>query len=132
MIPTVLFIVVLIIVLVISYRRAGTMSGRNVLYAIIGFLGWFLINTLVWVWVRRSESGTEFINPARFLPMLVTILALVALYRTQRWIVVGILSAILVNAIGTLLAPPVIDNYSSSSLARVITMLPFYLPFFLP
>ena len=132
MIPTVLFIVVLIIVLVISYRRAGTMSGRNVLYAIIGFLGWFLINTLLWVWIRRNESGTEFINPARFLPMLVTILALVALYRTRRWIFLGILSAILVNAIGTLLAPPVIDNYSSSPLARVITMIPFYLPFFLP
>lgn len=78
MIPTVLFMVVLIIVLVISYRRTGTMSGRNVLYAIIGFLGWFLINTLLWAWIRRNESGTEFINPARFLPMLVTILALVS------------------------------------------------------
>jgi hypothetical protein len=132
MIPTVLFIVVLIIVLVISYWRTGPMSGRNVLHVVIGFLGWFLINTLLWVWVRRNESGTEFINPARLLPMLVTVVALVALYRTQRWIILGILSAILVNAIGTLLAPPVIDSYSSSSLARVITMLPFYLPFFLP
>jgi hypothetical protein len=108
------------------------MSGRNVLYAVIGFLGWFLFNTLLWVWVRRNESGTEFINPARFLPMIVTILALVALYRTRRWIVLGILSAILVNAIGTLLAPPVVANYSSSPLARLITMIPFYLPLFLP
>ena len=108
------------------------MNGRNVLGVVIGFLGWFIINTLLWVWVRRNESGTEFINPARFLPMLVTILALVALYRTQRWIFLGILSAILVNAIGTLLAPPVIGSYSSSPLARVITMLPFYLPYFLP
>lgn len=64
--------------------------------------------------------------------MLVTIVGLIALYRNQRWIFLGILSAILVNAIGTLLAPPVIDSYSSSPLARVITMLPFYLPFFLP
>ena len=108
------------------------MSGRDALNVVIGFLGWFLINTLLWVWVRRNESGTEFINPARFLPMLVTILALVALYRTRPWNFLGILSAILVNAIGTLLAPPVIENYSSSSLARVITMIPFYLPFFLP
>jgi hypothetical protein len=132
MIPTILFIVVLVIVLVISYRRAGTMSGRDALNVIIGFLGWFILNTLLWVWVRRNESGTEFINLARFLPMLVTILALIALYRDRRWIFLGILSAILVNAIGTLLAPPVIDNYSSSSLARIITMIPFYLPIFLP
>ncbi|HJR80961.1 MAG TPA: hypothetical protein VJ821_12870 [Anaerolineales bacterium] len=132
MIPTAIFIVVLVIVLVISYRRMGRMSGRNILHVVIGFLGWFLINTLLWVWVRRNESGTEFINPARLLPMLVTIVGLIALYRNQRWIFLGILSAILVNAIGTLLAPPVIDSYSSSPLARVITMLPFYLPFFLP
>lgn len=108
------------------------MSGRDALNVIIGFLGWFILNTLLWVWVRRNESGTEFINLARFLPMLVTILALIALYRDRRWIFLGILSAILVNAIGTLLAPPVIDNYSSSSLARIITMIPFYLPIFLP
>ena len=132
MIPTVIFIVLLIVVLVALYRRAGTMSGRNVLNVVIGFLGWFLINTLLWVWVRRNESGTEFINPARLLPMVVTIVALIALYRTQRWIILGSLSAILVNAIGTLLAPAVIDNYSSSPLARVITMIPFYLPYFLP
>jgi hypothetical protein len=132
MIPTVLFIVVLVIVLVILYRRTGPMSGRNDLHFIIGFLGWFIINTLLWVWVRRNESGTEFIDPARLLTMLVTIVALVGLYGTQRWIILGILSAIFVNAIGTLLTPPVIDNYSNSSLGRVITMLPFYLPFFLP
>jgi len=108
------------------------MSNRNVLPIIIGFLGWFLINTLLWVWVRRNESGTEFMDPTRLLPMLLTIVALVAFYGTQRGIILGILSAIFVNAIGTLLAPPVIDNYSSSSLARVITMVPFYLPFFLP
>src|SRR5215207_8509447 len=113
MIPTVIFIVVLVIVLVSLYRRTGSISGRNVLHLVIGFLGWFLINTLLWVWVRQSESGTEFINPARFLPMLVTIVALVALYRTRRWIILGILSAILVNAIGTLLTPPVMDNYSN-------------------
>ena len=132
MIPTVIFIVVLVIVFVNLYQRTGPMRGRNVLHVVIGFLGWFIINTLLWVWVRRNESGTEFINPARLLPMLVTIVALVALYRTQRWIIWGILSAIFINAIGTLLAPPVTDNYSSSYLARVITMLPFYLPFFLP
>ena len=132
MIPTIVFIGALVIVLVISYRRAGSMSGRDALNVLIGFLGWFILNTLLWVWVRRNESGTEFINPARFLPMLVTIVTLVALYRTQRWIVFGILSAIVVNAIGTLLAPPVIDSYSSSPLARVLTMLPFYLPYFLP
>ena len=132
MIAAVLFIVVVIIVWVTAYQRAGSMSGRDALNVVIGFLGWFLINTLLWVWVSRNESGTEFINPARFLPMLVTILALVALYRTCPWNFLGILSAILVNAIGTLLAPPVIENYSSSSLARVITMIPFYLPLILP
>ena len=108
------------------------MNSRKVPQVVTGFLGWFLLNTLLWVWIRGSESGTEFFNPTRFLPMLVTTAALAAFYRPHRWVVLGILSAILVNAIGTLLAPPVIDNYSNSLLARIITMLPFYLPFFLP
>jgi len=132
MISTVIFIVVLVIVLILLYRRIGPMSGRTVLYVVIGFLGWFIINTLLWVWILRNESGTEFINPARLLPMLVTVVALVVLFRTQRWIVLGVVFAILVNAIGMLLAPPVTDSYGNSSLARVITMLPFYLPFLLP
>jgi hypothetical protein len=132
MIPNIIFIAVLVIVLVILYRRTGSMNGRNVLHVLMGFLGWFLINTLLWVWIRQTESGTEFLNPARLLPLLVTSLALIAFYRAQRWIFLGILSAILVNAIGTLLAPPVIDSYGSSPLTRVITMLPFYLPYFLP
>ena len=132
MIPTVILIVVLVIVLFILYRRAGSMSGRDALNVVIGFVGWFILNTLLWVWVRRLESGTEFINLARLLPMLVTIVALVGLYRSQRWIVFGILTAIAVNAIGTLLAPSVGDSYGSSPLARVLTMLPFYLPYFLP
>ena len=108
------------------------MSGRNVLNAVIGFLGWFIINTLLWVWILRNEDGTEFINPARFLPLLVTIVALIALFRTQRWIFFGILSAILVNAIVTLLGPAVIEHYGNSPLARAITMLPFYIPLILP
>ena len=56
MILTIIFIVVLVIVLVIVYRRTGPMSGGNVLHVLTGFLGWFLINTLLWLSVRLRRG----------------------------------------------------------------------------
>ena len=73
MIPLLSFVVALGIVLIILFRRSGTLSGRNMLEFAIGFLGWFLVNTYLWVWVRGHESGTEFIDPFRLLAFLVTL-----------------------------------------------------------
>ena len=131
-IPIVIFILVLSIFLVTEFRRPGSRSGRSLLEAAIGFLGWFLVNTLLWVWVLRGESGTIFLNPFRLIPMLFTIIGiLVLVFTRRRMALLGILAAIVVNALGLLLfvAPgPILDQRSG----RIIAMLPFYLSFFLP
>jgi hypothetical protein len=44
MIPIVIFIQVMTIFLVTEFRRAGSMTGRNLLEAVNGFLGWFVAN----------------------------------------------------------------------------------------
>jgi hypothetical protein len=115
---------------VAEFRRPGSMSGRNVMDAAIGFVGWFVVNTLLWVWVLEGESGTEFINPFRLIPLLVTIVVLAALVFTRRRMALrGILAAIVVNALGLLLfvpPGPIMDQRSG----RLIAMLPFYLSFF--
>ena len=73
MIPLLIFVLVMVIFLISEFRRPGAVRGRSLLEAGIGFLGWFVVNTLLWVWVLKGESGTIILNPFRLLPLLVTI-----------------------------------------------------------
>jgi hypothetical protein len=132
MIPILIFVLATVIFLISEFRRPGAVSGRNLLEAAIGFLGWFIVNTLVWVWVLEGESGAIILNPIRLLPLLLTAAVLLVLvFARRRMALLGILAAIVVNAIGMLLfvAPgPILDQRSG----RVLAMLPFYLYFFFP
>lgn len=126
--------VILFGVLYFAFTRPGAWSGRNVLELSIGFLGWFLVNTLLWVWVMSGEAGTLFMNPARLIPLLVNILAAVLLSISRRWMVLGIVCAILVNAIALTVFPAPTTNVfgNDRTAARAIVMAPFYIPFFFP
>jgi hypothetical protein len=106
--------------------------SRSFLVLSLGFIGWFLLMTLLWVWVLNSETGTEFINPARFLPLLVTIVGLIILYRAWREIFLGIVGAIVFNAIATLLVTFAANPGNNRVTQHIITMVPFYLPFLSP
>ena len=132
MIPILIFVLVMGIFLISEFQRPGSTSGGSLLEAVIGFLGWFVANSLLWVWALRGESGAIILNPFRLLPLLLTIAAVLALFFTRRRMaLLGILTAVVVNGIGMLLfvAPgPIMDQRSG----RIIAMLPFYLYFFFP
>jgi hypothetical protein len=73
-----------------------------------------------------------FINPVVAVPPLVNIVALLVLLASRRWIVMlGAFSAIMVNAIGTMLATPVTVTYQENVIGAIIFNVPFFLPPFL-
>ena len=132
MIPIVIFILVMAVFLVTEFKRPGSLSGRNLLEAAAGFVGWFIVNTLLWFWVLEGESGALFLNPFRLIPMIVTgAVLLVLIFTRRRMFLLGILAAMVVNALGLLLfvpPGPILDQRAG----RVLAMLPFYLYFFFP
>ena len=83
-------------------------GSRNTLDAAIGFLGWFVINIPLWLWVLDNEPGAftpnpMMQNPIRIIPLclncLFSIPVLLMLVGLKRpWIMLGIGVAILVNA----------------------------------
>jgi hypothetical protein len=116
----------------IAFTRPGAWNHKNILDVSIGLLGWFILNTLLWSWVMGNESG--FINPTRIVPLLVNIIAMIGLARVRRWMLLGIVCAILVNAAGLLFFPAPTNDivHTDPTLKRIILMAPFYLPFFFP
>ena len=127
----IIFILMMGILSWAAIRRAGKMSWVSALETVLGFLGWFAINTAVSLWVIKSTPGTYFISPLAPVPFLVTVALLLLMSFTRRWIAVGILAAILANVFGMLLfvAPgPIVDQRP----ARVIGMIPFLTYYFLP
>jgi hypothetical protein len=122
-------------ILALAFRRPGAWNSKNLRHFSRGVLGWFLVNTLLWLWVNDSvahSSGTLFINPVVAVPPLVNIVALLVLLASRRWIVMlGAFSAIMVNAIGTMLATPVTVTYQENVIGAIIFNVPFFLPPFL-
>jgi hypothetical protein len=135
MIPIALLTLALLIILVIAFSRRGGLSGRTRVDFLIGFVGWFLINMLLCGWVKliaERTGGTLFINPLGIVPLLLNIVAVLALFQTQRWMTWGIFSAIIVNAIGLFLVAPANVPYSNSPITEIIGMIPFFMPYFIP
>ena len=121
-------------VLYFAFKKPRARNGKNVRDVVTGFLAWFLINTLLWNMVMSGESGPVIMDPFRIIPLLVNLLALVVFYFARRWITLGLVCAILVNALALVLlpdpSPDVMDP--DRTFARVIAMAPFYMPFFYP
>jgi hypothetical protein len=131
MIAILLFIAALSIVLIRAFRLIGPLSGGKVSEILIGFLGWFGINTLLWIWVLSGESGTIIMNPFRLIPLCINIPVLFVLGLKRRPVLLGIGVAILFNAVGMLVftAPGPIEDDRFFDLAA---MTPFFLSFFYP
>jgi hypothetical protein len=133
-----LCIAVWVIPLVIAFTRPGAWAGRTLCEIFLGFLGWFLVNTLLWLWVDYSlahahpSSGAAFWQLERAVPLLVNIVAVPILFFTRRWMTLGIFSAIIVNAIGTLLVTPGPVFEGNVTLFNFIAPIPFFLPPFFP
>jgi len=126
--PIVLYIAVLGIVLVAVFRRAGPI---NFVHIAMGFLGWLLINTLLWIWLLGpSWQGDPWGLVRGFILLCITIPALLVLSLRGRWIILGVFLWILLNAIGTLLFIALgLIEYEGYFNAL---MRPFFLAFFFP
>jgi hypothetical protein len=131
-VPPLLMIVPLVIALVAVIRHAEPISGGNLLHAGMGFLGWFVIHTLYWVWALAARGvgplglmgeAAIMILGGRLLVVHVPLLIYLSLW--NRWITLGVYLAILVNAVGMLLFVGIEEIGSS-------IVLPFFMHFFYP
>jgi hypothetical protein len=76
---TLAFVIILVIALVIPFTSPGAWTSRNLRDVSIGFVGWFLANTLLWIQVVSSiaqSSGAEFFQLERIRPLLVNMMAI--------------------------------------------------------
>lgn len=118
--------------LIVAFKRPGAWKLINILGVLLGFMGWFMVNTFLWARVLQNESGVLILNPARLFPLLVNLVLVPVLFRLERWLVLGIVCAILANAIGLLLFPVPTDDifHRDPTAERIVAMMPFYIPFF--
>ena len=124
--PSVIFIVGLAIIVVVAFRRAGPVSDWSLLQVAIGFLGWFVINTFLGIWLLDGDwSGDPWGLLRGFILFGVNILALLVLSLKGGQIIMGVFLAILVNAIGYLLF---VEREEFGS----FFVLPFFLHLFYP
>ena len=131
LVPLLVFSAIMLLLSIGAFRRAKPMSAVNWMEAVLGFVGWFVLNTLLWVAILRNEPGTLFLNPVRLLPLLANLIAIPVLRSTRRRVLLGVGVAILVNALGMLVftSPgPIVDQ----RFGHVLGMRPFFLSVFLP
>ena len=91
-------------------RKVYTTRSEKVLDFVIGFVGWFLVNGLLYgcsIWVLQSiDSSSSQSLPALLLgllPLLINIGALIFFAFTRRWIALGMLAAFALVLVGVLL-----------------------------
>lgn len=130
-IPAVLLSMALVTVLVIAFSRPGAISSRTILDFSVAFVGWFIMNSLLWIFIRSTTSSFEFFNPLVMIPLPVNIaLLILILLAKKRWMALGAFTAFLVNAIGTVLVTAVAVPLSPPAISGIVCMFPFFLPFF--
>jgi streptogramin lyase len=130
-IPLASLIVALLSMWVIAFARPGAANRMMIVDFLIAFAGWFILNSLLWGYIRYSHEqsgGILFINPLVLLPLSVNILLLIILYRWRRWMALGACSAFIMNWIGLILIRPAADPFSSPASWGAIFMIPFFLP----
>lgn len=95
-----------------SHKPSGILSKQKWVRILSGFLGYWLINSLLWSPVAHwfpPSGGIAFVNDYfgyyGFLTMPVNLLLLIicAIIRRTRWFALGLMIAMIVNGIITLL-----------------------------
>jgi ligand-binding sensor domain-containing protein len=130
-VPAAILFTALLGLLKIAFDRPGVVNRKVIAAFSLAFAGWFLLNSLLWIYVRYSyeqSSSVLFINPLILLPLPVNILALILLYRANRWTALGALTAFLVNWLVLVIVTPFVDPSGAASILQGIFMIPFFLP----
>jgi hypothetical protein len=129
--PIGLYIAALAFLLVAAIRWAEPIGGINVRRVAIGFVGWIVINTLLWIWFLSDDwQGDPFGLVRGTILLPANIVALLVLSLWGRWTVLGVFLWSLLNAMGTLLfiAIGLIENEKYFS----FHLRPFFLHLFHP
>ena len=91
-------------------RKVYTTRNEKVLDFVIGFVGWFLVNGLLYgcsILILQSMDSSSSDSILALLlgliPLLVNIAALIFFAFTRRWIALGILAAFALVLVGVLL-----------------------------
>lgn len=110
-------------------RVAGSNDKRGYGKAvdlIIGFIGWFIIHSIYWgpilMMADDMDEAAIVLLFCFFVPLPFNIIALILLRRRRRWVMHGILGAIVVNSFGVIFFTPL-----QTAWWTIITMIPFYL-----
>jgi len=80
-------------------RKTYATRPEKILDAVIGFVGWWVINSLIWVAITRGKwLWIDFGAPAMSWYLLpLGIVALIFLAFSRRWLALGILVAVALN-----------------------------------
>jgi len=131
-IPATLLSMALVTILAIAFSRPGAISSWTLLDSSLAFVGWFIMNSLLWTFIRSTTSRFEFGNPLVVIPLPVNmVLLILVLLLKKSWMALGAFTAFLVNAIGTVLVTAVAVPLSPPAISGITCMFPFFLPFFL-
>jgi streptogramin lyase len=131
-IPATLLSMALVTILAIAFSRRGAISSWTLLDFSLAFVGWFMMNSLLWIFIRSTTSRFEFGNPLVVIPLPVNLVLLIlVLLLKKRSMALGAFTAFLVNAIGTVLVTTVAVPLSPPAISGIACMFPFFLPFFL-
>ena len=77
---------------------------------LIGFIGWFVINGVLWAIAAGTPVGLAYLPPNLIL-FPANVLVLIILARTRRWVALGVLIALAVNLLITLIMGVVIAGF---------------------
>ena len=97
---------------VVPKDKLALTSRQKYLRLAIGFVGWYLVNGLVWLPFNGSATKGEFallIN-VFILPINLAILLILGLIRRTRWVALGILTALAFNLAVALIIGAVING----------------------
>lgn len=89
-------------------RKVYTTRNEKILDFVIGFIGWFMVNGLMYACsvsiISNLDSGSDTLQIVLLaLPLVINIVALILLSMTRRWIALGALAAFALLLVGVLL-----------------------------
>jgi streptogramin lyase len=129
-VPAAILFTALLGLLKIAFDRPGVVNRKVIAAFSLAFAGWFLLNSLLWIYVRYSyeqSSGVLIINPLVFIPLPLNILALIIVYRANRWMALGAFTAFLVNWLVLVIVSPFVGASGAAAMWLAILMNPFFL-----
>lgn len=128
-IPVIILFLVLFSSLITAYKLTGKLTGTHILNFAVGFLGWFLVNSLFWgFWALPIGEFMYALMICFFVPLPLNIILMIVLLviKQRRWMAVGAFSALIFNMIISIQSTPLAGTYSDP-LFDLILLIPFFM-----